>query len=62
MYITVMTSERKGTSFKCLVVLALKHLLGTLKLKLKINTNQFKCWFLRRGETEEPGENPLVAE
>ena len=30
------------------------------KLKLTINTNQIKFWFLRRGETEVPGENPSV--
>ena len=30
---------------------------------LTINTNQVKCWFLRRGETGVPGENvPLGAE
>ena len=30
------------------------------KLKLTINTNQVKCWFLRRGETGVPGENLSV--
>ena len=33
---------------------------GHCKLKLTINTNQVKCWFLRRGETGVPGENLSV--
>ena len=32
---------------------------GHYKLKLRINTNQVKCWFLRRGETGVPGENHI---
>ena len=48
--------KRKGTLFKCLVVLALEHQL----LKLTMETNQVKCWFLRRGETGVPGENLSV--
>ena len=39
------SKKRKGALFKCLVVQALEH----CKLKLTINTNQVKCWFLRRG-------------
>ena len=48
--------ERKETLFKCLVALTLEH----CKLKLTINTNQVKWWFLRRGETGVPGENLSV--
>ena len=33
---------------------------GHCKLKLIINTNQVKCWFLRRAETGAPGENLSV--
>ena len=36
--------ETKATLFKCLVVLV---------LKLAINANQVKCWFLRRRESAE---------
>ena len=32
------------------------------KLKLTINTNQVKWWYLRRKETGVAGENPLGAE
>ena len=35
---------------------------GHCKLKLTINANQVKCWFLRRGETGVPKEQPLGAE
>ena len=42
--------ERKGTLFKCLVILTLKHYWGHCQMKLTINTNQIKCWFSRRGE------------
>ena len=30
------------------------------KLKRSINTNQVKCWFLRRGKTVVPRENLRV--
>ena len=33
---------------------------GHCKLKLTINTNQVKCWFLRRGETGVPEGNLSV--
>ena len=33
---------------------------GHCKLKLTMNANQVKCWFLRRGETGVPGENLSV--
>ena len=33
---------------------------GYCKLKLTINTNQVKCWFLRGGGTGAPGENLSV--
>ena len=47
--------ERKRTLFKCLVILVLEHYnWGHYKLKLTINTNRVKCWFLRRGETGVP--------
>ena len=35
---------------QCLADLALEHNCGHYGLKLTINKNQFKCWFLRRGK------------
>ena len=46
--------KRKGILFKCLVQSANW---GHCKLKLTVNANQVKCWFLRRGKTGVPGEN-----
>ena len=53
--------ERRGTLFKCLRShSSAGALIGdSCKLKLTINVNQVKCWFLRRGETGVPGEKPL---
>ena len=35
-------TTRKGTLFKCLVVVAVEHYWGHYQLKLTINANQFK--------------------
>ena len=44
--------KRKGTLFKCLVVLALEHQLGTMQLKLTINTIKSNFGFWGEGKPE----------
>ena len=51
--------KRKGTLFKCLVQSANW---GHCKLKLTVNVNQVKCWFLRRGENRSTRRKPFGAE
>ena len=51
--------RERGTLFKCLIVLALEHQLGTLQTEInnQHKSSLVKCW---RGETGAPGENLSV--